>query len=72
MFDPNRGAEDPMRRTRDAALLERGARERRRQAANYRSLAQIGPAIEALDREIAAAQGRRIVRQVRVTTEKGL
>ena len=38
----------------------------------YRSLAEIDRAIEALEREIAAAEGRRIVRQVRVTTSKGL
>ena len=38
----------------------------------YRSMAEIDRAIEALDREIAAAEGRRIVRQVRVTTAKGL
>ena len=38
----------------------------------YRSLAEIDRAIEALDREIAAAEGRPIVRQVRVTTTKGL
>lgn len=38
----------------------------------YRSLAEIDRAIEALDREIAAAEGRRIVRQVRMTTSKGL
>lgn len=38
----------------------------------YRSLAEIDRAVEALDREIAAAEGRRIVRQVRVTTAKGL
>ena len=38
----------------------------------YRSVAEIDRAIEALDREIAAAEGRRIVRQVRVTTTKGL
>ncbi len=38
----------------------------------YRSLAEIDRAIEALDREIAAAEGRRIVRHVRVTTSKGL
>ena len=38
----------------------------------YRSVAEIDRAIEALDREIAAAEGRRIVRQLRVTTEKGL
>ena len=37
-----------------------------------RSVAEIDRAIEALDRDIAAAEGRRIVRQVRVTTTKGL
>ena len=36
----------------------------------YLSVAEIDRAIEALDREIAAAEGRRIVRQVRVTTAK--
>ena len=39
---------------------------------DYRSVAEIDRAIEALDREIAAAEGRRIVRQVRVITVKGL
>ena len=39
---------------------------------DYRSVAEIDRAIEALDREIAAAEGRRIVRQVRVTSTKGL
>ena len=39
---------------------------------DYRSVAEIDRAIEALDREIAAAEGRRIVRQVRVMTDKGL
>ena len=38
----------------------------------YRSVAEIDRAIEALDREIATAEGRRFVRQVRVTTDKGL
>ena len=38
----------------------------------YRSLAEIDRAIEALEREIAAAEGRRIVRHLRVTTSKGL
>jgi len=38
----------------------------------YRSVAEIDRALEALDREIAAAEGRRIVRQLRVTTDKGL
>ena len=39
---------------------------------DYRSVAEIDRAIEALDREIAAVEGRRIVRQIRVTTLKGL
>lgn len=38
----------------------------------YRSLAEIDSAIEVLDREIAAIEGRRIVRHVCVTTSKGL
>jgi hypothetical protein len=38
----------------------------------YRSLAEIDRAIEQLDRDIAAAEGRRVIRQVRVTTSKGL
>ena len=38
----------------------------------YRSVAEIDRAIEALDREIAVVEGRRIVRHVRVTTTKGL
>jgi len=39
---------------------------------DYRSLAEIDRAIEALDREIAAVEGRPIVRQLRVVTDKGL
>ena len=39
---------------------------------DYRSLAEIDRAIEVLDREIATAEGRKIVRQVRVITSKGL
>ena len=39
---------------------------------DYRSVAKIDRAIEALDREITTAEGRRIVRQVRVATAKGL
>jgi hypothetical protein len=39
---------------------------------DYRSVAEIDRAIEALDRDIAAAEGRRIVRQVRVVATKGL
>ena len=39
---------------------------------DYRSVAEIDRAIEALDREIAAAEGRRMVRHVRVMATKGL
>ena len=39
---------------------------------DYRSVAEIDRAIEALDREIASAEGRRMVRHVRITTAKGL
>jgi len=39
---------------------------------DYRSLAEIDRAIEVLDRDIAVAEGRKIIRQVRVITTKGL
>ena len=39
---------------------------------DYRSVAEIDRALEGLDREIAAAEGRRMVRQVRVMAIKGL
>lgn len=39
---------------------------------DYRSIAEIDRAIEALDREIVAAEGRRMIRHVRVTATKGL
>lgn len=39
---------------------------------DYRSVAEIDRAIEALDREIAAAEGRRMVRHIRVMASKGL
>ena len=39
---------------------------------DYRSVAEIDRAIEALDREVATLEGRRIVRHVRITTSKGL
>jgi hypothetical protein len=39
---------------------------------DYRSLAEIDRAIEVLDRDIANAEGRKIIRQVRVITSKGL
>jgi hypothetical protein len=38
----------------------------------YRSLAEIDRAIEQLDREIAALEGRPMIRHLRVTTSKGL
>ncbi len=38
----------------------------------YRSLAEIDRAIDVLNREIATLEGRRVIRQVRVTTTKGL
>ena len=38
----------------------------------YRSVAEIDRAIEALDREIASAEGRRMVRHIRVMASKGL
>jgi len=39
---------------------------------DYRSMAEIDRAIEALDREIAVAEGRKLIRHVRVTSSKGL
>ena len=39
---------------------------------DYRSVAEIDRAIEALDREIAEAEGRRMVRHIRVMASKGL
>ena len=39
---------------------------------DYRSIAEIDRAIEVLDRGIATAEGRKIIRQVRVITNKGL
>ncbi len=38
----------------------------------YRSLAEIDRAIDVLDHEIATLEGRRVIRQVRVSTSKGL
>ena len=38
----------------------------------YRSIAELDRAIEAMDREIAMAEGRRVIRHLRVTTDKGL
>ncbi len=39
---------------------------------DYRSIAEIDRAIEVLDRGIATAEGRKITRQVRVITTKGV
>ncbi|MBE7183836.1 MAG: hypothetical protein INR68_05475 [Methylobacterium mesophilicum] len=41
-------------------------------AVEYRSMAEIDAALQSLDREIAAAEGRSVLRQVRVFTTKGL
>ena len=65
-----------LRARREALLAQRSSGVARvsydGKTVEYRSLAEIDRAIEALDREIAAAEGRRIVRQIRVTTAKGL
>ena len=65
-----------LRDRREALLAQRSSGVARvsydGKTVEYRSLAEIDRAIEALEREIAAAEGRRIVRQVRVTTAKGL
>ena len=65
-----------LRARREALLAQRSSGVARvsydGKTGENRSLAEIDRAIEALDRDIAAAEGRRIVRQVRVTTAKGL
>ncbi len=65
-----------LRTRRDALTAQRSSGVARvsydGKTVEYRSLAEIDRAIEALDREIAAAEGRRIVRHLRVTTTKGL
>lgn len=65
-----------LRARRDALMGQRASGVARvsyeGRTVEYRSLAEIDRAIEALEREIATAEGRRIVRQVRVTTAKGL
>lgn len=65
-----------LRQRRDALTLQRSSGVARvsydGKTVDYRSVSEIDRAIEALDREIAAAEGRRIVRHVRVTTAKGL
>jgi len=65
-----------LRARRDALAAQRASGVARvsydGKTVEYRSVAEIDRALEGLDREIAAAEGRRIVRQVRVTTAKGL
>ena len=65
-----------LRARRDALAAQRSSGVARvsydGKTVDYRSVAEIDRALEALDREIAAAEGRRIVRQVRVMTDKGL
>ena len=65
-----------LRARRDALSAQRSSGVARvsydGKSVDYRSLAEIDRALEALDREIAAAEGRRMVRHIRVTTTKGL
>ena len=67
---------EELRARRDALTTQRASGVARvsydGKTVDYRSVPEIDRAIEALDREIAAAEGRRIVRQVRITTSKGL
>ena len=69
-------APSELRARRDALSAQRSSGVARvsydGKTVEYRSVAEIDRAIEALDREIAVAEGRRIVRQLRVTTTKGL
>jgi len=65
-----------LRARRDALSAQRSSGVARvsydGKSVEYRSVPEIDRAIEALDREIALAEGRRIVRQLRITTTKGL
>lgn len=65
-----------LRNRRDALAAQRASGVARvsydGKSVDYRSVAEIDRALEALDREIAAAEGRRMVRQLRITTTKGL
>ena len=67
---------DDLRSRREALTAQRSSGVARvsydGRSVDYRSVAEIDRAIEALDREIAAAEGRRMIRQIRVTTAKGL
>lgn len=65
-----------LRDRRDALAAQRASGVARvsydGKSVDYRSVAEIDRALEALDREIAAAEGRRMVRQLRINTTKGL
>jgi hypothetical protein len=65
-----------LRTRRDALAAQRSSGVARvsydGKSVDYRSLAEIDRAIDVLDREIAAAEGRQIIRQVRVIATKGL
>ena len=65
-----------LRARRDALTAQRSSGVARvsydGKTVDYRSLAEIDRAIEVLDRDIATAEGRKIIRQVRVITTKGL
>ena len=65
-----------LRARRDALAAQRSSGVARvsydGKTVEYRSIAEIDRALDALDRDIAASEGRRIIRQVRVTTAKGL
>jgi len=65
-----------LRARRDALARQRSSGIARAsydgETVDYRSVAEIDRAIEALDREIATAEGRKLIRHVRVTSSKGL
>ena len=65
-----------LRTRRDALAAQRSSGVARvsydGKTVDYRSLAEIDRAIDVLDREIATAEGRQIIRQVRVIATKGL
>lgn len=65
-----------LRARRDALAAQRSSGVARvsydGKTVDYRSIAEIDRAIEVLDRDIATAEGRKIIRQVRVITTKGL
>lgn len=65
-----------LRTRRDALAAQRSSGVARvsydGKSVDYRSLAEIDRAIDVLDREIATAEGRQIIRHVRVIATKGL